>query len=284
MDCRGPRQATRLGRSRRRPRPHRPDDLEVVEPAPAPLGAALEMLERRLHDPAVESDEEERPVGDLASDLDRLRPRSGHDHRDAAARAEAQSSGRAVEVDGLAREQPLDGSDARAHLGERRRLAADRARRRVAGADHELHPSRRQLLDGLDGAGEHGRVPGERIRDGGEQRQPRRVRGRLAERDEAVTGNHLAIEDPGALEARRLDVLDEAHELRHRGGPGHSHGDADTLAHRWLLGWHLKCPGRTTLAPSRRSRSHGASTPRTATSIRDETLREPVDPVPRAPA
>ena len=73
MDRGRPREAARLLCARRRPCPHRPDDLEVVEATAGTLGAALEMRQGRLHDAAVESHEEEDAVGDLAGDLDRLR-------------------------------------------------------------------------------------------------------------------------------------------------------------------------------------------------------------------
>ena len=111
----------------------------------------------------------------------------------------------AGEIDDLAREQRLHGADARAHLGERGRLLSDRARRGVAGSDHELHAAGRQLFHRLDGAGQHGSVARDRVRDGGEQRHPRRPGRRLAEDHERVAGQHLAIENPGAVEARALD-------------------------------------------------------------------------------
>jgi hypothetical protein len=80
------------------------------------------------HDAPVEPDEQEDAVGDLARDLDGLGSGGGHQHGDVTAGHIAQASGRAAEVDGLAGEEGLDGADARAHLGKRRRRPSDRAR------------------------------------------------------------------------------------------------------------------------------------------------------------
>ena len=115
----------------------------------------------------------------------------------------------APNVDRLAREQPLHRLDALAHLRERAGRAPDGARGGVARADHEAHPPRRQLLHRLDGARQHGGVPGERVGDGGEERHAARVRGGLPQHDEGVAAQELAVEDAGAVEAGRLDVLDE---------------------------------------------------------------------------
>ena len=64
---------------------------------------------------------------------------------------------------------------------------------------------------------------------------PRGVGGGLPEDDEGVAAQHLAVEDAGAVEARRLDALDEPHELSHGSRAGHpemnGHGRARWLRH-----------------------------------------------------
>ena len=190
------------------------------------------MLEGFLDDAAVEADQQQRAVGDLAGQLDRFRTRRRHHDRDAPLRGVAEAAGRAIEIHRLAGEQTAHGGDARAHLGQRRRLAADRARGRVAGADDELDAPRSQLLDGLDRAGQHRGVARERVGHGRKQRQPRGGGRRLAEHDERVARQHLAVEDPGAVEARRLDGPEQTHEVGHRRRAGDAQVDTDRLAHR----------------------------------------------------
>ena len=125
----------------------------------------------------------------------------------------------------------LIGGDGLAHLGERGRLPPDRGGRRVAGAHHELHPPRRQLLHRLDRAGQHRGVAGERVGDRREELHPRGMGRGLAERDEGVARDHLAVEDAGAVEARRLDRLDQAHQLGHGRGARHPDVDANRRGH-----------------------------------------------------
>src|SRR2546422_5962772 len=72
------------------------------------------------------------------------------------------------------------------------------------------------LLHGLDRAGEHRSVAGEGIGHRRKQRQGRRVGRRKRHRDERVAAEQLAVEDPGAVEAGSLDVLDQLDQLRHR--------------------------------------------------------------------
>ena len=79
-----------------------------------------------------------------------------------------------------------------------------------------------ERFDGPDRARQHGRVPGERVRDSGEQIEPSGVGRGLTQDDECIPAEHLAVENPGAVEARRLDALDERHQVGHRGGAGHS--------------------------------------------------------------
>jgi len=152
------------------PNPHRPDDLEIVELPPGALGATLEMVKRALDDAGVETDQQQRAVSDLSRELDGLRSRCGHDHRDVPARGKAKAAGCATEIHGVPSKQSLHSRDAYAHLSERRRVAADGTRRSAASADHELHPLWRKLLNRLDGAGEDRPVAGERVGNSREQR------------------------------------------------------------------------------------------------------------------
>ena len=187
MDGGGPRLPPGLRERRRRARAHGPDDLEVVEAAPRSPGPALEMAERRLDDAAVEAHEQQRPVGHLAGELDGARPRRRHQERDGPLRRVREPGACvAAPVDGSPAEERPHLADAGAHLGEGGGLAADRARRRVAGADHELHAAGRQLLHRLDRSREHRGVAREGVRHRGEERHSRRVRGGLAEHDERV--------------------------------------------------------------------------------------------------
>src|SRR5207247_9435338 len=50
--------------------------------------------------------------------------------------------------------------------------------------------------------------------------------------DERVARQHLAVEDPGAVEARRLDGPEQTHEVGHRRRAGDAQVDTDRLAHR----------------------------------------------------
>ena len=190
------------------------------------------MLERPRDDAAVEAHQQQHAVGDLARQLDRLRSRRRHHDRNASLRGVAEAAGHAREIHRLAGEQAADDADARAHLGQRRRLATDRAGGSVAGADHELHAPRRHLLDGLDRPRQHGGVARERIGHRRKQRQPRGVGRRLAEHDEGVAREHLAVEDPGAVEAGGLDGAQQPHEVGHRRRAGDAQVDPDRLGHR----------------------------------------------------
>ena len=205
-----------LGHRRRDARADRPDDLEILEAPPAPPRSSLEVRQHRVHDPAVKSDQEHDAVGDLAGELDGLRPRGRHQEGYRPARGVGETPRRALKVHGFARQQLAQGRDARAHLGERGRLSADRARRRVTRAHDDLRAPRRQLGDGLDRAGQDGDVPRERVGHRRKQRQPRRAGGCLPERDERVAAQELTVEDPRAVEAGGLDVLDQPDQLRHR--------------------------------------------------------------------
>src|SRR6267143_1479795 len=55
-----------------------------------------------------------------------------------------------------------------------------------------------------------------------------------------VSRDHLAVEDPGAVEARGLDGAEQAQELGHGGGAGHAEMDANGLAHR--ASWYTHTP------------------------------------------
>ena len=202
--------------------PYGPGDLEVFEAPAAAPGAALQVRERSLDDALVEPHHEEHTVGDLAGDLDRFRTGRRHQHGDRSSRRIGEAAGRPVPVDGLAGEERFHGGDAGPHLGERGGLLPDGARRRVAGPDHELHASRRQLLDSLDRAGQHRRMARDRVRDRREQREPRRAAGCLSEDHEGVPAQHLAVEDAGAVEPGRLDVLEQGHQLGHWSCAGHA--------------------------------------------------------------
>ena len=221
-----------------RARPHGPDHFEIVDTAPGTFGSTIKVLERSFHDPAVVTDEQERAVGDLTRQLDRLEARRRHDQRNAPARREGEPSRRAVEVDARAGEQGTHRRDACPHLGERGGLPSDRARGGVSGADHELHATGRQLFHRLDPARQHHGVAREWIGDGWKQRHPGRMHRRLGEDDERVTRDHLAVEDPGAVEACRLDAFDELHERRHRRRAGHPHVDAHEVSHGAAIGSH----------------------------------------------
>ena len=125
------------------------------------------------------------------------------------------ASRRPVEHHGLARQEGAQRRDARAHLIERRRLPADRVGGRVSRADDYLDASRGDLLHGLDRAAEHRDVARERIGHRGKQRQGGCVRRRQPQRDERVSAQQLAVEDPGAVEASGLDALDQFDQLRY---------------------------------------------------------------------
>jgi len=75
-------------------------------------------------------------------------------------------------------------------------------------------------------------VARERIRHGGKQREPRRARRRLAEHYEGIAREHLAVEDSRAIEAGRLDRLEQPHEIGHRRRAGNAQMDADGFGHR----------------------------------------------------
>jgi len=76
----------------------------------------------------MEADQQHHAVGDLARELDGLGPRRRHQDRHRPARRVREPSLGAVEVHGLPGQQLPQHGDALAHLGERGRLAADRAR------------------------------------------------------------------------------------------------------------------------------------------------------------
>ena len=78
-------------------------------------------------------------------------------------------------------------------------------------------------------------MPGERIRDGREERQPRGPCRELAERHERVARDHLAVEDAGAVEAGGLDVLHQPDEVRHRRGARDAKVDANGHGPRSIL-------------------------------------------------
>ena len=124
-----------------------------------------------VDDAAMKADQQHHAVGHLARELDGLGSRRRHQERHRSARRVREPAGRAVEVDGVAGEQLAQILDTGAHLGERGRLATDRARRRVARADHDLGATGRELGDGLDRAGQHRDVARERIGHRREQGQ-----------------------------------------------------------------------------------------------------------------
>src|SRR4029453_4402612 len=63
---------------RRDARPHRPDDVEVLELAPAPARALFQVRQHDVDDAAMKSDQEHDAVGTLPRELDPLGPRGRH--------------------------------------------------------------------------------------------------------------------------------------------------------------------------------------------------------------
>ena len=94
----------RLGHRRRHARADRPDDLEILEAAPAAARAPLEVRQHGVDDAAMKADQQHHAVGDLACELDGLGPRRCHQERHRSARGIREPAGCAVEVDGLAGE------------------------------------------------------------------------------------------------------------------------------------------------------------------------------------
>jgi hypothetical protein len=78
-------------------------------------------------------------------------------------------------------------------------------------------------------------VARERIGYGRKELHALRMRGGVAEDDERIAADHLAVEDAGAIEAGRLDTLEERHQFGQRRGAGHAHVDTDRFGHALLL-------------------------------------------------
>src|SRR5262249_8850047 len=80
-----------------------------------------------------------------------------------------------------------------------------------------------------------------------------RIRRGLAEDDEGIARDHLAVEYAGAVEAGGLDALDVTHQLGHRRCARDSQVNADRLAHGSLtrLAWHAAQASRLARPGSR---------------------------------
>src|SRR5262249_36731386 len=70
---------------------------------------------------------------------------------------------------------------------------------------------------------------------GREESQPRRLRGRQRHGDKRVPAQKLAIKNPCTVKASGFDILDERHELRHRGCTRNAERDTYGLGHVGLL-------------------------------------------------
>src|SRR5207245_7583264 len=77
-------------------------------------------------------------------------------------------------------------------------------------------------------AREHRGMAREGIGHRRKQRQGRRVGRRERHRDERVAAQQLAVEDPRAVEASGLDLLDQLDQLRHRRRAGDPKRDLNT--------------------------------------------------------
>jgi hypothetical protein len=64
----------------------------------------------------------------------------------------------------------------------------------------------------------------------------------LRENHERVAGDHLAVDDAGAVEAGGFDAPDQRHQRGHRRGAGNAHVYANRLGHARLL-WRLTPAG-----------------------------------------